>query len=373
MKVVFKSLLFIFSLVVSVHALAQEQFKLSGTVTDENNALIKGATVFISGSQKITSTDDKGHFAFNNLNSSSYQLVIKALGYENYFQNVMLNKKDIDLNIQLKIKPYTLKEVVIGVDKKRDERYNLFLANFLGDSRNANNCKILNPEILHLEYNKEYKNLEASTDDFLIIENKRLGYRIKYLLKIFEYGYVTHATVFDGETSFEDMKGSADQKKKWAENRLKEYNGSLMHFLRALYKGKDEPLKEGFLLRPIYEQIGEGEQGRGTLFSVGAPIKYDSLVTVVDTSFISLKFKSKLYVVYDPKLVAKMQTQPPIPATDRKWTRFGYFDSILILSSKQAIIDSRGRYTDYGAFLIDGNWGEMRLADQLPYEYQPPK
>lgn len=372
MKVLFKSLLFIFSLIISINAAAQNQFALSGTVTDENNAFVKGATVFISGSQKITATDDKGRFTFNGLISGSYQLVVKALGYDSYFQNVMLNLKTVDLNIRLKIKPYALKEVVIGIDKKRDERYNLFVNNFLGTSRNANSCKIVNPEIVHLQYNKEYKTLQATTDDFLIIENKRLGYRIKYLLKVFEYNYETHATVYDGETSFEDMNGSPESKKKWVENRLKEYNGSLMHFLRALYINKDEPLKEGFLLRPIYEQVGEGEQGRNTLFSVGAPIKYDSLVSVVDTSFISFKFKSKLYVVYDPKLTLKMKTQPPILATDRKWTQFGYFASILILSSKQAIVDSKGRYTDYGAFLIDGTWGEMRLGDQLPYEYQPP-
>jgi hypothetical protein len=371
-KIIFSSLLFVLTLIIGTRAIAQGQFALSGTVTDENNALIKGATVFISGTQKITATDDKGHFTFNGLNSGSYQLVVKALGYDNHFQNVMLNLKAVDLNIQLKIKPYTLKEVVIGVDKHRDERYNLFVENFLGTSRNADNCKIVNPGILNLHYDKEYKTLEGTTDDFLIIENKRLGYRIKYLLKIFEYNYQTHATIYDGETSFEDMNGTADQKKKWAQNRLKEYNGSLMHFLRALYINKEEPLKEGFLLRPIYEQVGEGEQGRNTLFSVGAPIKYDSLVSVVDTSFISLKFKSKLYVVYDPKLVAKMRSLPPVAATDRKWTQFGYFASILILSSKEAIIDSRGRYTDYGAFLIDGTWGEMRLADQLPFEYQPP-
>jgi hypothetical protein len=58
-------LLFIFTLLINFNAFAQDRYSVSGIVTDESGAIQKGATVFISGSQKITSTDDNGRFEFS--------------------------------------------------------------------------------------------------------------------------------------------------------------------------------------------------------------------------------------------------------------------------------------------------------------------
>ncbi|NNU33175.1 hypothetical protein HK413_01480 [Mucilaginibacter sp. S1162] len=64
----------------------------------------------------------------------------------------------------------------------------------------------------------------------MIIENKRLGYRIHYLLKDFGYSTKNNTALYHGDFSFEELPGSDDDKKKWAKNRAETYRGSFMHF-----------------------------------------------------------------------------------------------------------------------------------------------
>jgi hypothetical protein len=358
--------------------LAQAHYDVSeinGTVIDEKGEIIKGATVFISGTQQITATDDKGQFAFYGLRAGSYQVVVKLMGYAAFAQNIMIRQKVNDLKISLKVNPFVLKEVVIGKDRDRSNKYDLFKDSFLGTTKNGKHCKILNPEILNLRYNRKKNVLEATSDDFLIIENEELGYRIKYLLKAFEYHYNTTITNYDGETSFEDMDGPDELKKGWKKNRLKAYKGSLMHFLRSIYVSKDNALKEGFLTNTVFEETAKPWERLSVRMSRvlvdPREVGFDTLVTVIDTSFISLKFHGGLFTVNYAKPVAKIKSIITGGNGEKVWKSFINDASILQLALKEAIIDSRGSFTNYHAFLIRGSWGEKRVGDQLPFEYQP--
>ena len=218
---------------IGLNARAQETFKISGIVVDQKNEPIPNATIFISGSKKITATNIDGRFVFAELAAGNYIISTKLLGYSAPSQTVIITDKSVAISIGVEAKSIALKEVSIGIDKNRERYLNIFKDQFLGTSRSAANCVILNPELINFTgKNLPYDNvfLKADVDDLLTIENKQLGYRVKYLLKAFEYNSKTTVTYYEGDSNFEDLDGTDEQKQIWAKNRLAAYNGSLMHF-----------------------------------------------------------------------------------------------------------------------------------------------
>ncbi|MFD2147591.1 hypothetical protein [Mucilaginibacter antarcticus] len=210
----------------------------------------------------------------------------------------------------------------------------------------------------------------ADADAFLIIENRSLGYRIHYLLQDFGYNKAEDIALYHGEFSFEEMEGTGEQKSQWAKNRLQTYQGSFMHFLRSVYA--NNTLENGFIVRPMYGYKRLKVDGY-TIDPDMAVIKdrlvqFDSLITVIDTGFMSFKF-SMLYVNYAPQKAATFA----LNRSDAKKNKYSDSKtSILKLATEQAIIDEKGSYTDYRDFYIHGNWARARVGDQLPVEYKPP-
>lgn len=116
------------------------------------------------------------------------------------------------------------------------------------------------------------------------------------------------------------------------------------------------------------------------------PVSFDTLVTTLDSSFISFKFTA-LNVTYNPKKVARLQrkevkrqektTNKPLEKTsqdDLLTVDPTGESSQLLLHLKEAIIDARGSaFSGSQTFLIRGSWANKRIGDQLPFEYLPPK
>ncbi|GAA4098726.1 hypothetical protein GCM10022392_23260 [Mucilaginibacter panaciglaebae] len=352
-----------------MRAKSQSEYTISGRVTNEKQKPISGAIVFIDGSQIATATDNIGRFEVNAPGPGSYHLLVKMMGYAVVSKDVMLTGKSINLDISLTIKPIILHEVNIGSDKNWAKNYAIFKKEFLGTTVNARACEILNPEIINFSTSKRM--LYADADDFLMIENKKLGYRIKYLLKTFEHSALAR-TSYSGDVIFEELAGTEYQKQEWAKNRLETYNGSMMHFLRAVFN--NVTLNEGFVTNQMY-------QSNGKHYYNPNPIKFDTLVTAINTSFVSFKFTG-LRIVYDPvKATALMASDHTAAANshiimeDISAPEKTASESELILSLKGgAVVDAAGRvFSGYlRSFLIRGAWTYKRVGDQLPFEYQPP-
>jgi hypothetical protein len=160
------------------------------------------------------------------------------------------------------------------------------------------------------------------------------------------------------------LEGTPEMKAQWAKNRIEAYQGSLMHFLRSVYT--DNVLKEGFISNQLYIK------GRA-LMADPRPMRTDTIVTVIDSSFISLKFTS-IYVVYNPAKAADIRARG-VDTTKNKaiWSNtMDSMGSVLNLYLPKAVVDRKGSVTDYRTFLLQGYWGRRRIGDQLPVEYQPP-
>ncbi|MET4084139.1 hypothetical protein ABIB40_004113 [Pedobacter sp. UYP30] len=378
-------LLFILTVFISANALAQEAYTISGIVINKKQEPIKNATVFISGSKKITATDANGRFTFDGMTAGNYQISTKMLGYDAPAQAITIHDRSVSITISLSAKSITLNEVNIGTDKNRERFYNMFKTQFLGGSKDAKNCTILNPETIDFSSKGVGPDdilLKANASDLLIIKNEQLGYKIKYLLRSFEYNSKTHITFYDGDTNFEEMAGTDEQKKVWATNRLAAYNGSLMHFLRSVYS--NTVLNEGFIANQMVKSRNSFDP---KIYMIPTPVKFDTLVTKIDTSFISFKFTA-LNIVYNPKEVVrlkdkelKIQKQTNHTTAEKPSGKDALVNiteikksSQLFLYLKEAVIDARGSVsTGYKTFLIRGNWANKRIGEQLPFEYLPPK
>lgn len=375
MRGCFKFFCFLFLLSRCFYADAEPVFTVGGVISGKNNIPVSGATVFLSNTQQITITDDAGRFRLSKLTAGSFQLVVKMIGYAIYSGNIIVQHNIPDLKISLSELPVDLSEVYIkGKDPNWSDKLNIFKDNFLGLTKNGRNCTIANPHVLKLWWDKGI--LKGASNDFLIVENAELGYRLKYLLKAFEYRSRIGVTNYDGEVHFEEMTGTDKQQKQWAKNRLQTYQGSLMHFLRATYSGKNGPAHEGFYVWQVVklpndaELTGLNQRMRQPVVAEGRPIAFDTVASVIDSNFISLKFKSAFLVYYFPRKRA-LKKASTVGKSDLISMKMNANSSVLQLALKEAIVDSRGSFTNYRAFLMRGHWGDTRVGDQLPFEYQP--
>ena len=105
---------------------------------------------------------------------------------------------------------------------------------FIGKTELAKDCKILNPEALHFEFNPKENILTAFARRPLKIKHKGLGYLITYdLVNFIRRGnYVSYL----GYARYENLKGGKNKQKRWKQNRILTYKGSRIHFFKSLIK-----------------------------------------------------------------------------------------------------------------------------------------
>jgi CarboxypepD_reg-like domain len=224
------------------------QISITGSVVETGTAKpVAAASVFVSNSSSGTSTDVYGNFILKKPPAGKFTLVVSCIGYETFVKDFDAGKINLKIRIELRQKTADLREVIVTPQDKNGwiNWGDLFIEHFIGTSVYARGCKIKNPSIL--KFRRDYKDsiLTVSADEPLIIENRLLGYIIKYELKEFTYFFPGNTVRYSGYPLFEEM--VADDKKtelKYRENRMKAYDISLVHFIRSLYNETTEA--EGF-------------------------------------------------------------------------------------------------------------------------------
>jgi hypothetical protein len=168
------------------------------------------------------------------------------MGYLPYSKSVIISDQTVNIKIVLQENTVQLNEVVITADPNREKNLQLFKEFFIGRTPNSARCKILNPQVLYIKFDGDHNILSVTSNEFLVVENKALGYRLKYMLNLFEYNFDTRIVYFSGLPVFEDLKGSGSKRRTWLKNREIAYAGSPQHFFQSLYRNKVE--EEGFIL-----------------------------------------------------------------------------------------------------------------------------
>lgn len=99
-------------------SIAPNGFEVRGVILDDNSVPLQGVNVIVKGTDKITSTNNRGEFRVKNIQTNAV-LVVSSVGYSK--QEIAVNNKT-DLRIQLKVAIGTLDEiqfVAYGATSKR--------------------------------------------------------------------------------------------------------------------------------------------------------------------------------------------------------------------------------------------------------------
>ena len=337
-----------------IPACANAQYHISGKVIDSATSKpLPDASVYLSNATLGTKTNAGGNFDISGVKSGQYEFVVSMVGYDTYRQTIMINK-DIDLSsVRLVQKPIQLAEVKIGPDPDWANRFEMFKKSFLGRSENAAKCEILNPHALDFDFNSQKDVLTASSAADLIIENRALGYRIRYQLISFEMNYSTHFLYFEGSAFFEDLPGRKGQLKRWQQNRLQTYIPSDMHFLRSVIAGRVK--EEGFTVERLIKKTNpawKGELGGQYILTlVTSPLPVNSYASFTNQKGeYALSFNDCLYIIYHDE---KMDG-----STINFTSPYAYFDQNGIIMNPQSIV-------------FEGKWAQTGVADFLPVNYEP--
>jgi hypothetical protein len=234
------TLLFLFA-ALSNSIYAQQGTPLSGKVTDQQGNPIAGASVYLSHTSKGVTSSVSGEFHLENAPEGRYELVISAIGYQTKVIPVSSDHYPENLKISLAQRATEMAAVVIeATDKNGWQKYGkYFTDNFIGTTPNARYCKIVNRDALRFRFSEKNNRLTVKADEPIIIENNALGYKVSFLLIEFSADFNANTVAYYGYPFFGDLKASGGkQQHAFANNRRQAYDGSLMHFMRAVYDDK---------------------------------------------------------------------------------------------------------------------------------------
>jgi len=369
---------------------------ISGVVTSaDSKKTLPRASVFLSNSAVGSATNEEGRFMLSGIRPGQYTLVVSILGFEQYTKTILVGREPVKLDIELTPKPLMLREVVISSSADWKKNYEAFRKEFIGSDENAKECTIINPHVLNLTYNPTKQVLHADADEFLVVENKALGYRVKFLLNDFNIDHISNIVSREWKQVFEELPGNEAQKKKWHEKREAAYYGSAMHFLRSLYADKlaDEGFQIYHLRRSINPMrpddqvirqklvwfrdhhmvdsgnyyIGLAKMSKYHSESLVKPplFTFEVLMRDEQQGLFDIHFQNYLYVVYTKKTddVYNKDLYRPIDMPN-------YAVSVLTLSTPYAIFDMNGIFVA-NAPLVEGTWAMDRFSELLPVDYVP--
>ncbi|WP_158644059.1 SusC/RagA family TonB-linked outer membrane protein [Pseudobacter ginsenosidimutans] len=86
---------------------------IKGTVVDEDNTPISGASVVLNGSKHGTSTGAAGEFVLNDVNSGEYEIVVTSVGFARLTQKIRVRDESLNLTLTLTKSASRLDEIVV--------------------------------------------------------------------------------------------------------------------------------------------------------------------------------------------------------------------------------------------------------------------
>ncbi|CAN5280723.1 hypothetical protein BH09BAC2_BH09BAC2_02590 [soil metagenome] len=337
---------------------------VTGKIIDKNTKqALPGASVFAQNTTLGVATATDGSFTLK-LPGGGYDLIITFTGYETENMRISNSSSNDPLNIELAPRERSLQEVaIVSSNEVRNgwEKYGQFFTeNFVGKTARATQTTIKNPEALKFYYSKKKNRLKVLSEEPVTVINNALGYSIKFAIDSFIYEYGTHTNIFAGYPLFEDLQGTPEQIALWKQNRAEAYKGSMLHFMRSLF---DKNLTaEGFEVQFVLRQ--GNHQIASPVANIYGALNYDK-----DDSTNTIEFYPNqpevaiLYTKAKPE-AAYQQFDPGA----RKNFRVSY---LTFSPQKPITIEQNGYFFEQEDMIVNGYWGFEKIADMLPYDYNP--
>lgn len=373
---------------------------------------LAGTSVFISNTSIGTVTDNTGSFVLNHIPPGRYDLITSSVGYETNVFSFSADQLPLQLKVEMTVKVKELENVIVEpyVEEGWDRWGRVFLENFIGRTPNARHCRIKNESAIRFRYYKRSNRVVAFCDEPVIIENKALGYNLRYQLEDFEVSFKEHSLTFSGYPFFEEIdKDRKNPRKRWSDARDKAYYGSMMHFLRSLYT--DSLQKSGFEVRRMVrvpntekervkrvykDMIGASRKAgenvvidfRSNLPSDSSDyynrvmrqndyveiygkelLNADSLIVRTQGADKFLFFTDYLYITYKNE---KEEQEYLVSQGESNRQRFYQRSYIWLVSQTPVVIDINGAYYPPQELFSMAYWGwSEKISDLLPQDYAP--
>lgn len=364
-------------------------FIITGKIIDETSGVpVEYASVFIANTTTCTYSNADGMFKLSVSNEGEMNLVVSHVSYQLYNTYIPATKDSLMLLIQLKSQNYKLQGVkIIKKDPNRADKLNAFINGLIGGSKNALNCKILNPSVIYLRGASPQKylsnwNLSASADSALKIDNASLGYFIQYNLDYFNHNY--KGISYYGYPLFEDRITTFKNPKQIIANRQAAYEGSKLHFFRSLYR--QTLAEEGFEVFKIAERPKDKDDN----------MRYglmDDSVLIGKPQFVMQQTQEPLniydYVTVDSIAGSKtLSLNMPFEIRYLKReeeSRYNYYPNYFVgikrnkkaqttivkMTNHQIRFYSNGSVEKSDELMTIGYWSFRKLADCVPYNFIP--
>lgn len=342
------------------------QFRLMDEVT---NSPIENVHVFFSNTTIGTISDVEGNVQLSIPPGLEEPLIISHIAYDSKVIENKGNQNLINLTeVFLAPNGINIDEIVVTQKRSKTWKKNFkrFKKAFLGESKAASKCKILNPEVLR--FANEGGKFKVKAVDLIKVQNKYLGYDIEFLLE----GLIIESngsTSYIGYAKFNDS-STEKSKKKILKNRTKAYENSLHHFVQHL----------------IHNKLNEGKYGL-KIVSYHAGVFKDKMTPAVDdilyfdstSHHFLLSFDDFLQITHlGIKEITELNSglsQGGLESTrfstrsDGPRSKIVNPQSMIYKITPLLIINKQGHITNQLAMQEYGYWANLRMADKLPIDY----
>lgn len=357
---------------------AHAQFTLRGRVVNAvDEQPVPFCSVFLANTTKGTTADETGNFVLTNLPAGRFDLVVSSVGFETLASPLNTNQP-ASLLIRLAPSANQLAEVQVRASRDPDwlEQLAIFQKHFIGSSKNAEACRIVNTNALWFDDNRTTLRLTGGAREPLLIENNALGYRIRYVLEQFLFDYGRKSVSYLGYPVYEPMKPrNRREARRWEQARQTAYLGSAMHFMRTLHAKKTA--EDGFEIRRVLERTDSTKAGgqwrtRQVRYLVKDALPATFLLNdeASTDSTTVLVFENLIQVTYKPEKEAAeyLRTIAPFganPATAGPQT------SLIYLTEPAVTVERNGNFYNPLGVIFEGYWGWEKMAELLPLTYTP--
>lgn len=334
-----------------------------GRVVDAHSGRpLADAHVFIAASMIGGITAADGRFRLRSVPAGAHTIYVSMLGYAPARVDTLIRSgRRYVFNFALNPTVVEGPEVVITAERSRAwyRRLDKFTRLFVGESPNARQCVIENPEVLSFDA-RWWGKLSARAREPLVITNRSLGYRVTYFLEEFESSGGTIR--FDGEPLFEQLHPpDSATAESWRSARRKAYEGSFRHFMKSLLENTYSD--QGFHVYMRYDLEGGLEYGDRFGFDRDRVLKAGP-----NAEEALLDFHGFIGVVFVPE------------DADREYLRWQYGSgwshhteqrSLIKLTEGPTRVDAHGEVLDPYGVTVYGYFAYERIGDLVPKDYVP--
>jgi hypothetical protein len=221
-----------------------QQCTLRGSIYDDSTGEpLEFVNVFLANTTRGSSTDAHGRFILSGVPMGMHDLVVSQVGYQRITLPIVLGPDTLrEMSFRMQPREIRASEVEVrGMDPELRARLLIKFTNaFLGETQNAESCRILNPSRIEFHYEPDRRYLTALCDTLLLVQNDALGYRIAIDIDHFAYAEDEDEVRFALFPHFQPLTGSSRDSSRWAQRRQETYRGSLKHFLASVVAGRWE-------------------------------------------------------------------------------------------------------------------------------------